>query len=62
MLQTLFLLASGSPLQIRVVIIATVNNIPQVLMDGVLLHQEMQPAGDSGHSTLTVNGEDLTRP
>jgi hypothetical protein len=59
-LQTLFLLASGSPLQIRVVIIATVNNFPQVLMDGVLLHQEMQPAGDSGHSTLTVKGTDLS--
>jgi hypothetical protein len=59
-LQTLFLLASGAPLPIfRVVIVATVNGIPQVLIDGVLGKVAVQPAADPGHSTLTLTGEDL---
>lgn len=60
-LQALFLLAGGSPLPLlRVVLMATVNGLPNVLMDGILKHHEMQPAGDAGHSTLTVTGEDLS--
>lgn len=60
-LQTLFLLAMGSPgVELRVIIMATVNGLPQVLMDGVMRHHEVQPAGDTGHSTLFVKGEDLT--
>ena len=60
-LQTLFLLAAGGPtVELRVIIVATVNGIPQVLMDGVMRHHEVQPAGDAGHSTLFIKGEDLT--
>jgi hypothetical protein len=59
-LQTFFLLASGSPLPIfRVVIVATMNGIPQVLMDGVLGKVAVQPAAAAGQSTLTLTGEDL---
>jgi hypothetical protein len=60
-LQTLFLLAMGGPgVELRVVIVVTVNSLPQVVMDGVIRHHEVQPAGDTGHSTLSVTGEDLT--
>jgi hypothetical protein len=59
-LQTLFLLAIGGPgVELRVVIVVTVNSLPQVLMDGVMRRHEIQH-GDSGHSTLSVTGEDLT--
>ena len=60
-LQTLFLLAAGGPgVEIRVIIVVTVNGIPQVLMDGVMRDHEVQPASDAGHSTLFIKGEDLT--
>src|SRR6185312_13683021 len=58
-LQTVFLLAPPA-VELRVVIMVTVNNIPQVLMDGVMRHHETQPASSGGHSTITIIGEDLT--
>jgi hypothetical protein len=60
-LQTLFLLAADGPgVDIRVIIVVTVNGIPHVLMDGVMRDHEVQPGADSGHSTLFIKGEDLT--
>ncbi|HEU0215549.1 MAG TPA: hypothetical protein VFQ90_02740 [Stellaceae bacterium] len=60
-LQTLFLLAAGGPaVELRVVIVVTLGGIPQVLMDGVMRHHEVQPAGSTGHSTVDIMGEDLT--
>jgi hypothetical protein len=60
-LHTLFLLASGQQLtQIRVILVVTLNGIPDVLMDGVVTNQQVAPGGDAGHSILTVTGEDLT--
>lgn len=60
-LQTIFLLSGGSmPPIIRVVLIATVNGSPDVLIDGVMTHHEVQP-GSNGYSSLRVIGEDLTR-
>lgn len=60
-LHTLFLLSGGTVLPIiRVVIIATVGGIPEVLIDGVMTHHEIT-GSESGHSTLVVTGEDLTR-
>jgi hypothetical protein len=60
-LQTLFLLTGGSPIPLlRVVIIATINGTPQVLMDGFMTDHHISPGSDSGHSTLTVSGEDLS--
>ena len=39
-LQTLFLLApSGPGIELRVILMVTVNNMPQVLIDGVIRHQ-----------------------
>ena len=60
-LQTFFLLAGSAPLPvIRVVLLATFPGIPQVLMDGVVLHTEVQPDAMHGSSKLVVSGEDLT--
>ncbi len=60
-LETFFLLAGGSPLPIlRVVLLATFPGIPQVLIDGVVLHTEVHPDAMSGSSKLVVKGKDLT--
>jgi hypothetical protein len=60
-LQTLFLLASGAPIPVlRVILMATLGAIPQVLIDGVVTHHEISPDASKGSSTLTITGEDLT--
>jgi hypothetical protein len=60
-LHTIFLLAGGSlPPVMRVIIVVTINGTPEVLMDGVITKQEVSPGSDSGHSTLTITGLDLT--
>lgn len=48
------------PMITRVVIVVTFKGIPNVLMDGVVTRQEMQPGNEPGQSTLTVTGEDLS--
>jgi hypothetical protein len=59
-LQTLFLLAGGAGLPlVRVVIVATVNGTPEVLMDGVMTNHQVTP-GANGAISLTVTGEDLS--
>jgi hypothetical protein len=44
----------------RVIVIATVNGFPNVLMDGIITRQEVVPSNEIGQSTLTVTGEDLS--
>ena len=71
--QMTFTLGKTSPLQLgllpagyfdpmltRVVIVATVRGFPQVLMDGVITRQDIQPGNQPGQSTLTLTGEDLS--
>ena len=61
-LHTLFLFAGGGmPPIIRVIIVATVNGTPDVLMDGVMTNHQVTPGGPGGQSTLTVKGFDLTQ-
>lgn len=48
------------PIATRVVIIATMNGLPRVLMDGIITRQEIAPSNEPGQSTLTVTGEDLS--
>jgi hypothetical protein len=48
------------PMITRVIIIATLNGFPHVLMDGIVTRQEMAPSNDVGQSTLTITGEDLS--
>ncbi|HEY2474809.1 MAG TPA: hypothetical protein VGI19_08390 [Candidatus Cybelea sp.] len=62
-LQTIFLLAGGASLVpfLRVILMATINGIPNVLMDGVITKVDVAPGGSSSeYSKLTVTGVDLT--
>lgn len=60
-LQTLFLLSGGASIPlVRVVLVATVNGAPHVLMDGVMTHHELAPGESGGPSTLTIKGKDLS--
>ncbi|MEW6734489.1 MAG: hypothetical protein AB1489_24405 [Acidobacteriota bacterium] len=60
-LHTLFLLSGGSTIPVvRVIIVVTVNGIPEVLMDGVITNHQISPGTSPGQSTLTLTGEDLT--
>lgn len=60
-LQTILLLAGGSvPPIMRVVLVATINGIPEVLIDGVITTVEGSPGIEKGRTTLTVSGDDLT--
>ena len=45
---------------IRVIIVVTINGLPNVLMDGIIIRQEVTPSNDIGGSTLTVTGEDVS--
>jgi len=45
---------------IRVILVATVNAVPVVLSDGIIMRQELAASNDLGHSTLTVTGEDVS--
>jgi hypothetical protein len=60
-LQTIFLLAGGAVIPvIRVILITTVNGIPDVLIDGVITNTQIAPGATATSSTLTVTGSDLT--
>jgi hypothetical protein len=45
---------------VRVIVVVTINGIPNVLMDGLIIRQEFSPSNDLGKSTLTVTGEDVS--
>ena len=61
-LNTLFLLSAGSSIPlVRVMIVVTINATPEVLMDGFMTNHEIVPGTESGNSTLTIIGEDMTR-
>lgn len=49
-----------APITTRVIIIATLNGIPNVLMDGMVTNQELSPSSEAGKSQLTITGEDLS--
>jgi hypothetical protein len=60
-LQILFLLTGGMPLLfMRCIIVATVNGVANVLMDGVITNNQISPGDKGSNSTLTITGKDLT--
>jgi hypothetical protein len=60
-LQILFLLTGGIPLLfMRVVIVAVVNGVSNVLIDGVITKNDLAPGNRGSNSTLTIWGKDLT--
>jgi hypothetical protein len=48
------------PMITRVVILATLGGLPNVLMDGIVTRQELAPSNEPGQSALTITGEDLS--
>ncbi len=44
----------------RVILIATVNGVANVLIDGVITNNEVAPGDKGSNSTLTITGRDLT--
>ena len=44
----------------RVVLLVTFNAFPEVLMDGIITHSELNPGNAPGSATLTVTGEDVS--
>jgi hypothetical protein len=44
----------------RVVLMVTIGAVPQVLMDGVVTHQQTSPSSQPGASTVTLTGEDVS--
>jgi len=59
-LTTLLLLLGQVGPYIRTIISVTVNGTPHVLVDGMIGHHQVTPNVQSGQSTLTVTGVDLT--
>lgn len=59
-LHTLLLVAGGQVPWLRVILVATMNSLPTVLMDGLITRQEITGGNEPGHSLLTITGEDLT--
>ncbi len=60
-LHTIFLLGGASPIPIiRVLLVVTLNGVPDVLIDGIMSRHQVTPGSDAGHSVLTVYGDDLT--
>ena len=45
---------------VRIILIATVGAIPDVLMDGIITRQENAPSNEAGQGKLTITGEDLS--
>jgi hypothetical protein len=60
LLQTMLPAGYFDPMITRVIIVATLGGMPNVLMDGLVTRQELQPSSDPGKSTLTITGEDLS--
>lgn len=59
-LHTLFLLAGGAGIPfVRVVLVATINGMPDVLVDGVMTHHQVE-SGSGGAASLKVQGKDLS--
>lgn len=46
--------------KVRVILVATVDGLPVVLMDGLIIRQELTPSNDLGKASLTVTGEDVS--
>jgi len=60
-LQMFFLLAASSPIPLlRVVLMANFGGLPQVIVDGIVMHHEVVPDTMSGSSKLVVTGQDLS--
>src|SRR5262245_8282318 len=56
-LHTLFLLAGSTALNVfRVIIVVVVNGTTEVIMDGIVTHQQVVPGDSPGRSELVISG------
>jgi hypothetical protein len=60
-LHTIFLLGAAQIPMLRVMLIVTIDGMPNVLMDGVATMIQVTGGSAPGQSNLTVTGEDLTK-
>jgi hypothetical protein len=60
LLKTMLPAGYFDPMITRVIIVVTLGGMPNVLMDGIVTRQELQPSSEPGKSTLTITGEDLS--
>ena len=60
LLKTMLPAGYFDPMITRVIIVVTLGGLPNVLMDGIVTRQEIQPSNEPGQSTLTITGEDLS--
>jgi hypothetical protein len=44
----------------RVILVALINALPTVLMDGIITNQQLNPGEQPGTGTITVTGEDIS--
>ena len=59
-LHPLFLLGTVQTPKLRVIVVLTVNGMPEVLTDGIVGNSEMSPGSQPGQSTLTISGKDVS--
>src|SRR5687768_4195680 len=65
-LNTIFLIAAGTNTSmatppLRVMLVVTLNGMPQPLFDGVMTNVEVQAGSQGSPGTLTVTGEDVSK-
>lgn len=60
LLTTLLPAGYFDPIVTRVIVVVTLGGAPNVLVDGIVTRQELQPSDEPGQSTLTITGEDLS--
>jgi hypothetical protein len=60
LLQTMLPSGYFDPITTRVILLVTLNGLPNVIMDGIITRQELAPSNDPGQYTLTITGEDLS--
>jgi hypothetical protein len=59
-LETLFLLAGSGPPLLRVVLVATISGVREVVFDGFIQRHQIRPANGSSPATLVVQGKDVS--
>jgi len=58
--QTLLPAGFMDPGTTRMILVATLGGIPNVIIDGIVTRHEVAPSNEAGQSTITLTGEDLT--
>lgn len=60
LLKTMLPAGYFDPMVTRVIIIVSLNGMPNVIMDGMVTHHQFAPSSEPGQSVLTITGVDLS--